>query len=113
MRVAKAGGHFVGIAKPLVIQHMTKTGEKNLDDELYYQLLLLETHRDVADSHGQYEFCEEWLRLKNLWLRRRRAACFWGILKLGLRHPLHSLRRAINGWHNLSQNRAYARFHHE
>ena len=113
VRVAKAGGHFVGIAKPLVIQHMTKTGEKNLDDELYYQLLLLETHRDVADSHGQYEFCEEWLRLKNMWLRRRRAACFWGILKLGLRHPLHSLRRAINGWHNLSQNRAYARFHHE
>ena len=39
-------GHFIGIAKPLVIQHMTKTGEKNLDDELYYRQLL-KTHKDI------------------------------------------------------------------
>ena len=64
VRVAKAGGHFIGIAKPLVIQHMTKTGEKNLDDELYYQQLLLKTHKDVAEKYGQYEFCKEWLSLK-------------------------------------------------
>ena len=113
VRVAKAGGHFVGIAKPLVIQHMTKTSEKNLDDELFYQQLLLKTHKDIADKHGQYRFCTEWLRLKYMWLRRRYAVCFWDVVKLGLRHPLHSLRRVINGWHNLSHNKTFARFHNE
>ena len=113
VRVAKAGGHFIGIAKPLVIQHMTKTGEKNLDDELHYQKLLLKTHKDVADEHSQYEFCKEWLDLKYMWLKRCRMTFFWGICKLSLRHPILLLRRAFAGRHNLTENRAYARFHNE
>lgn len=113
VRVAKAGGHFIGIAKPLVIQHMTNTGEKNLDDELYYQQLLLKTHKDVAEKHGQYEFCKEWLSLKYTWLSRCRTAFFWDICKLSLRHPILLLRRAFAGRHNLRANRAYARFHNE
>lgn len=113
VRVAKAGGHFIGIAKPLVIQYMIKTGEKNLDDELHYQKLLLKTHKDVADEHGQYEFCKEWLDLKYMWLKRCRSAFFWGICQLSLRHPILLLRRAFAGRHNLTVNRAYARFHNE
>lgn len=113
VRVAKAGGHFIGVARPLVIQHMTKTGEKNLDDELHYQQLLLKTHKDIADEYGQYEFCKEWLSLKYMWLRRRYAVCFWRVIKLGLRHPGPFIRRFMNAWHNLPQNGAYARFHNE
>ena len=92
---------------------MTKTGEKNLDDELYYQQLLLKTHKDVAEKYGQYEFCKEWLSLKYTWLSRSRTAFFWDICKLSLRHPILLLRRAFAGRHNLRANRAYARFHNE
>ena len=36
IRLSQAGGHFVGLAEPLVIQSMTKTSEKSLQDEYHY-----------------------------------------------------------------------------
>ena len=34
IRLAKGGGHFVGIAAPLVVQTMTKTSDKGLADAM-------------------------------------------------------------------------------
>jgi glycosyltransferase involved in cell wall biosynthesis len=38
IRLAAAGGHFVGIGRPLVIQTMTRTSEKSLAEEYRYML---------------------------------------------------------------------------
>lgn len=111
IRLALAGGHFVGIASPLVIQTMTKTFDKSLQEEYRNMRRLLEKHRDFLEREGQYEFCCEWLNLKQAWLERRRVAFAMRLLRLALTRPLLTLRRLYIALQNIGVNRAFSRFH--
>ena len=68
IRLAQAGGHFVGITEPLVTQTMTKTSEKSLRDEYHYMQRLLHKNREFIEQQGQYDFSLVWLDLKQAWL---------------------------------------------
>ncbi len=111
IRLAKAGGHFVGIARPLVVQTMNKSSEKSLADERRYMLLLLEKHRDVPDRVGLYSFCCRWVEAKHAWLEGRRVDFLGRFLLLALTHPLRSIRRLVLALPNLALNRAFRCFH--
>ncbi len=111
IRLAMAGGHFVGIARPLVIQTMTKTSEKSLTEEYRNTQLLLEKHRAIMDAEGQYEFCRSWMAAKQLWLEGRAMKFSMAVAKLALRHPQLTLRRLLLAVPNLSLNKAFSRFH--
>jgi GT2 family glycosyltransferase len=56
IRLAQAGGHFVGLAQPLVDQYMTKTFDKSLADEHHYNIILLAKHKNLLKNPAQYEF---------------------------------------------------------
>jgi len=111
IRLAKAGGHFVGIGDTLVTQTMTKTSDKSLADEHRYTRMLIRKHRDVADRHGLYTFCCRWLDAKQLWLEGRRARFAATLAGLFVRHPLETLRRLLQAAPNRRLNRAFSRFH--
>jgi glycosyltransferase involved in cell wall biosynthesis len=111
IRLAKAGGHFVGISEPLVTQNMTKTQEKSLAEEYRNLLLLVEKHRDVMDEAGQYAFCRRWLELKQAWLERRRADFLLSLAALAARHPVLTARRLVLAIPNIGLNRSFSRFH--
>jgi glycosyltransferase involved in cell wall biosynthesis len=111
IRLAEAGGHFVGIARPLVMQTMTSTSEKSLEDEYRNMRLLMEKHRALMDRAGQYAFCQRWLDAKQAWLTRRSAAFMTKLLLLVLQHPVLSLRRLALALPNWGLNRAFSRFH--
>ena len=68
IRLAMAGAHFVGIARPLVVQTMTKTSEKSLAEEHRNMVALLNKHRDFVDRAGEYEFSICWIDAKQAWL---------------------------------------------
>ena len=111
VRLAKAGGHFVGVRRPLVTQRMTKTSEKSLEDELRYTKAILEKHRDVLDRHGDGGFAFRWLDLKQTWLQGHRAAFILGLMTLMLRYPRRTVMRLLWATPNIGLNRAFARFH--
>lgn len=111
VRLALAGGHFVGIAQPLVVQRMTKTAEKSLADESRYMLLLLRKHRVVLEQAGQYYFCCCWLKLKQAWLEGKWLYFSLSLIQLALSHPLITLQRLSQAWQSIGLNRAFARFH--
>jgi glycosyltransferase involved in cell wall biosynthesis len=111
IRLAEKGGHFVGIAQPLVIQTMTKTSEKSLAEEYRNMLLLLEKHRTFMEQAGQYHFCRRWLAVKQAWLEGRRGAFAGRLLTLALGHPILTMRRLAIALPNISLNRAFSRFH--
>lgn len=113
IRLAKAGGHFVGIARPLVVQTMNRSSEKSLADERRYMLLLLEKHRDVPDRVGLYSFCCRWVDAKHAWLEGRMIDFLARFLLLALTHPLRSVRRLVLALPNLGLNRAFRYFHTE
>ena len=111
IRLAQAGGHFVGIAHPLVTQWMTSTSEKSLAEEYRNMRLLLEKYRAIIKHEGQYDFCCEWLEMKQAWLEHRRLNFVRLLLRLGLTSPVLTLRRLYLALPNLGLNRAFSRFH--
>lgn len=111
VRLARAGGHFVGIAEPLVIQTMTRTSEKSLADELRYMLMLLDKHRDMLDAAGQYAFCRSWIEGKYAFLSGHRGAFVLGLVRMLLRYPVTTVRRLCMALPNVGLNRAFGQFH--
>ena len=111
VRLAQAGGHFPGIAEPLVIQTMTRTADKTLDREKVETLDLLEKHRDLIEDEELYRFCREWTDLKFRWLGGKRAAFFELLMQLGMQHPLLTLRRLRFALPSVGSNRAFRVLH--
>jgi len=111
IRLAEAGGHFIGLGQALVIQHMTKTAEKSLAEEYRNLILLMEKHRPIMEREGQYVFCRHWLQAKQAWLEGRHTIFLLSLLALLLTHPFLTSRRLILALPNLHLNRAFGRFH--
>jgi len=111
IRLAEAGGHFVGIGQPLVTQTMTSTSEKSLAEEYRNMRILMEKHRALMEEAGQYDFCLRWLDAKQAWLTERRAAFVKELSYLAFRHPLLTVRRLALALPNMGTNRAFSRFH--
>jgi glycosyltransferase involved in cell wall biosynthesis len=112
VRLARAGGHFAGIAEPLVIQTMTRRADKTLDRLKVQDFALLEKHRDLIEDEELYRFCREWTDLKFRWLGGERAAFFELLMQLGIRHPLLTLRRLRFALPGIGTNRAFRALHH-
>lgn len=111
IRLALAGGHLVGIARPLVRQRMTRTSDKGLAEEYRNMLVLIEKHRGMMEEAGQYGFCRAWLDAKQAWLEGRRAAFAGRFAALALAHPVLTARRFALALPNAAINRAFRRFH--
>jgi hypothetical protein len=106
-----AGGHFVGVARPLVVQTMTKAAEKTLAEEYRNTLLLLKKHREFLERRGHYEFCLQWVHAKQSWLEHRHGEFLKLMLRLILRHPGLTVSRLVLALPNAGLNRAIGRFH--
>lgn len=113
IRLALAGGHFVGLSEPLVTQKMTGTSEKSLDILKEFVLMVMEKHQPVFQHDDVYLFCRAWTALKFDWLAGRRVKFASEMMLLGLRHPVLTWRRVRMALPNLSHNRAFRRFSRE
>jgi GT2 family glycosyltransferase len=111
VRLGMAGAHFVGVAQPLVVQTMTKTSEKTLQEEHRNMIAVLNKHRDLVDRAGEYEFSMSWMEAKQAWLEARRLLFARRMAKVALAHPILSLNRMILAMPNFGLNRAFSRFH--
>jgi glycosyltransferase involved in cell wall biosynthesis len=111
IRLAKEGGHFVGLAEPLVTQTMTLTPDKNLEHDRRVVLSLIEKHSDVFEGGGQRAFARAFVEFRHAWLSGRRGAAVARLLVLALAHPRLSAQRLAFAWRGLEANRAYRRFH--
>lgn len=111
VRLARAGGHFVGIGTPMVLQHMTPTTDKSLKDEQRYAGALLEKHRDLFDSEQSYRFARDWLELKHHWLAGRRWRFATGLARVSVAHPVITAERLLLALPNFGINRAFRQFH--
>lgn len=111
IRIANAGGHFVGLREPLVVQNMTKTSEKSLLEEYRNNIILLKKHRSIIEAKGEYLFCLRWLDIKFSWLNRRYLDFLWKILLLFMFYPILTIRRLKRSIPNFGLNQAFSRFH--
>ena len=110
IRLAKVGGHFVGISKPLVIQTMTKSSDKTLDQEYRDTLVLFEKHRDVMNRYGQYDFTCKWIEVKYEYYEARFGSFVKCLIRLFIQHPYWTLKRLLMAVPNIKQNTIFSRF---
>ncbi len=111
IRIAIAGGHFVGIGSPLVNQNMTKTSDKSLYEEYRNNLILLEKHKSIIEAEGQYTFCRKWLDIKFLWLDKKYSQFMCKLFTLFLHSPLITTKRLSRSVRNFGLNQAFSKFH--
>lgn len=111
IRLAIAGGHFVGIQEPLVCQIMTATSDKSLAEEYRNMRAIIVKHRSFIEKFGQYAFCLHWLDAKQAWFTNRFSTFFTKLLVLALRDPLLTVRRIAFALPNIGLNKAFIRFH--
>jgi len=95
LRVAEAGGYFVGTDKPLVIQKMTISSEKSTLEIESYNLLVLELHRYSFFSHRHYRLTVLWHKLKYTVRAGRIVACIYYLARLMLMNPYLTMTRLL------------------
>lgn len=88
VRVAFAGGHFVGVDMPLVRQTLTARADKTLENELKYKLALIDKHRQNAPTLGHYAFAGGFFRFKTALQRKDRLTAVLEFSRMLLTHPL-------------------------
>jgi glycosyltransferase involved in cell wall biosynthesis len=93
VRLALAGGHFVGIEEPLVEQTLTPREDKSLDNELKYKLDLLQKYRHLAPTAGHLATATGFLRFKKAFQEGDRLSALSILSGLLLAHPFLTLDR--------------------
>ncbi|MGH1352629.1 MAG: glycosyltransferase family 2 protein [Methyloligellaceae bacterium] len=111
IRLALRGGHFTGISTPLVIQKMTPTSEKSLEEERRNMLYMIDKHRSFMEASGQYRFSKRWIEAKQAFLEKRRFSFIVTIAFIALCNPVKTIRRLIAALPNFQLNRRFSRFH--
>jgi glycosyltransferase involved in cell wall biosynthesis len=110
IRLALAGGHFVGTKERLYVRHMTGGRDKSPEAMLAAQLSLTEKYRGHLDQTGRYEYARRWPRLRHWHFKRRYGRFLVELVGLVIRYPsaaFHHLLRA--GPARLAHERRMAR----
>jgi len=111
VRLAAVGGHFIGISEPLVVQTLTHGSDKSLEKELFYKLQLIDKHQHLFPSPASYRFSRDWMRIKYMWLTRRRLKFVWHLLIKSILHPFLTFSRIRYALPQLSSNRSLSKLH--
>ena len=104
IRLSLAGGCFVGLAEPLVVQTMTPTRDKRASVERKYWVMLLEKHKSFLEREGCYDFCLRWIHVKFDFISNCKKDFVKNFLWLLLTHPVQVFKRVWWSLPNLGHN---------
>jgi glycosyltransferase involved in cell wall biosynthesis len=111
LNLALAGGNFVGIQEPLVVQTMTTASDKQIADERIYARQMYKKHKAFLLSAGRGKFDIDWLEAKHDYWEGARLRFITRLMCLFCLHPLLSIERVMNALPNMGYNMALRHFH--
>lgn len=95
IRLALAGGHFIGCPKPLFVQHATmapdKTPRKNLEAELY----LIDKYAEYLRNRNRYYYAQDWFRIRYYHFSGQRLRFLSALTRFLLRYPLSGMKHIM------------------
>lgn len=91
IRLALAGGHFIGCPEQLFIQHATKAADKAPEKNRDAELQLAKKHKDYLKSVGRYTYAKKWPLLRYHHFKGQYFQMFILLLELIIRHPFKTL----------------------
>lgn len=102
IRLAIAGGHFIGCSEELYLQHATEGTDKTPLMNLQAELQLVEKHADYLRHKGRYGYARDWFKIRFYHFSARRLRFLAALIWFLLRHPFaglgHLLRSAPARW---------------
>jgi glycosyltransferase involved in cell wall biosynthesis len=93
LRLALAGGHFLGLSEPLVDQYIAFPADKKIDQERQYAAQLINKHREFFLQSGRGDFDKSWLDIRYSFLEKRNIVFICLILKIFIRYPFLTLQK--------------------
>jgi len=92
IRLALAGGHFIGTERPLLIQHATDAPDKAPEANCAAEIAVAEKHRAFLEGIGRYHYARQWPRLRYWHFKRRYGRFALTFLAIALRNPIAATR---------------------
>jgi len=91
IRLALAGGYFVGTPERLYTRHMTQAAYKSAEAIRDARLSLVEKHIDYLKSIGRDEYARRWTMMRYWHFKRRYDRFAQELVGLLVRHPVDAL----------------------
>ncbi|MBN8528751.1 MAG: glycosyltransferase family 2 protein [Caulobacterales bacterium] len=95
IRLALAGGRFVGCRERLYLQHATPGSDKTPARNLAAELAVVDKHRAWLERQGLYRHAQAWFQFREAWFSRRRGEALRRALGLALDRPVLTVRRLV------------------
>lgn len=111
IRAAERGAIFIGLDAPLVLQRMTNGDEKRVELEATNWRYLINKHRDIIERKMPFRVAKDWLDIRFSWISNKYKDAIITLLKLFLKHPLHTSRRIWLSIPNLRLNLKMSKFY--
>lgn len=87
IRLALAGGYFIGTKEKLFIQHSTEALDKSPEKNRDAEIALAEKHKTYLCSVGKYYYSKRWPMLRYYHFKRNYLYMLVTLLQLFIRHP--------------------------
>lgn len=95
VRLALAGGHFIGCSQDLVVQHATAGSDKTPHKNLQAELRLIDKYADYLRRKGRYSYARDWFWIRFYHFNGQRLQFLAALSVLLLRHPVVGLRHLL------------------
>jgi glycosyltransferase involved in cell wall biosynthesis len=92
IRLALAGGEFVGTSQRLYVRHMTDGSDKTAEAICTAHVALAEKYRAYLESIGRYHYARNWPVLRYWHMKRRYIRFGIALVTLLLRNPIATAR---------------------
>lgn len=113
IRLARAGGHFIGCPERLFVQYATVASDKTPFQNFEAELRLIDKHADYLRAKGRLGYARDWYRVRYLHFS---GQCFRFLTALatfllkhpisGLKHLLRSAPRRLAHEHGMQERKA-------
>ena len=98
IRLALAGGHFIGCSARLFLQHATVAEDKTPRANLDAELRLIEKHSAYLKRRHRYDYARAWFYVRFYHFSGQRRKFITALLALLLRHPISGTRHMIRSF---------------
>ncbi len=95
IRLALAGGHFIGCPQRLFLQHATVASDKTPQKNLEAELNLIEKNADYLKHRNRYNYARDWFRIRYYHFSGQRMKFLFALTFFLLRYPLSGIKHLI------------------
>lgn len=87
LRLARAGGHFIGCPEQLVIQSASVGLDKRPEVGYRSELALIKKHQDLFSPPRRYNYAQDWIKLRYHHFGQERVKSIMQLTKLFIKYP--------------------------